>query len=889
MGGYAIFAPGPVPRRVRYRWSRGGGVDDHVRRALRGARARLTASDVALPLAALGAAVSCGWRSRRCPPSARPAWTLIALAALSWGLGQSFASFYEVVLHRPVPFPSPADIGYLLAVPLFAAGLLAVPGAARGLAARARSLLDGLIIAASLLLISWVLVLGILVHAGADTAIHQILGLAYPVGDVVVATLVLHVWLRARAAAQRPPLPLGVIGLALVGLSLADSGYYYLNTVSTYGSGSPIDSGWLCGFLLLVLAGRSAPRPEVEQSEEIGRSLGQLLPYGAAVAAIIISGVDVLKSHRPDAFLVVLRTILVLGLVGRQLLALAENRGLTRRLEQRVRERTAELKASQQRFEALVKHSSDAVTLVDLDGDICYQSESAFAVLGFPAETLIGRPFGDLLDEPSRDRLLTTIGQALQQPFKTVLTELDICHSDHRRLVETTVTNLIDEPSVRGLVLNTRDISVHRKLEDELFRQAFHDSLTGLANRALFKDRVEHALARRSVDSPIVTVLFLDLDGFKEINDSLGHAAGDELLVQIAGRLRGCVRAGDTVARFGGDEFAVLTEDDGTTTSALALAERIIDTFDAAYTVGGREMTVRTSLGIATADLSVIDIGQLLRNADLAMYRSKSAGGGSYVNYDPEMHHSLVERLELERDLRRAVRDGTLEVHYQAIFAIDSERVVGFEALARWPHPQRGYVAPTTFIALAEQTGLIHDLGHMVLHRACRQLAIWRALDTAYAELTMNINVSGHQLQRDDFVDTVAEAITLNGLNPACLVLEITESVLLGRHRRRPDHPATPQGTRDPPGHRRLRHRVLVTQLPPPIPHRHPQDRQIVRGPTGKLATRRKRRKHHPPTRVQPAHDHRRRRHRGLPPSTHTPPARLRTSPRLPLRSPPTR
>jgi diguanylate cyclase (GGDEF)-like protein/PAS domain S-box-containing protein len=745
------------------------------------ARARLTASDLALPLAALGAAGSCLWRSRHCQDRLRPAWGLLGLAALSWGLGQTFSSYYEVILHKSAPFPSAADVGYLIAVPLFAAGLLKVPGAALGLASRVRSLLDGLIIAASLLLISWVLVLGLAVHAGAHTPIiDQVIGLAYPVGDVVVATLVLHVWLRSRAAAQRPALPLGVLGLALVGLSLADSSYYYLTTVSTYNSGSPIDIGWLCGFLLLLLAGRSAPRPEAEQSEDNARSLGEYLPYGAAVVAIVISGVDVLKFHRSDTFLVILRTILVLGLVARQLMALAENRRLTGRLEQRVTERTAELKASQQRFEALVKHSSDAVSLVDLEGRIRYQSESALAVLGYPAESLIGRRFFDLLDEASRDLLLAAIGQALQRPFESVVTDLKICQPDHHRLVETTITNLVDQPSVQGLVLNTRDISLHRKLEDQLIHQAFHDPLTGLANRALFSDRVEHALARRTPEGPTVAVLFLDLDGFKEINDSLGHASGDELLIQIADRLRRCLRVGDTVARFGGDEFAVLMEDDGGGMTALAMAQRIVGSFEATYTIAEREMAVRTSVGIATADSSIIEMGQLLRNADLAMYRAKSAGGGSYVDYDPEMHRSLVERLELERELRRAVRDGAIEVHYQAILAIRSEQVVGFEALARWHHPERGYIPPTTFIPLAEQTDVIHTLGRAVLETACRQLVAWQTLDDVSGDLSMSVNISGHQLQRHDFVETVAEVIAESGINPACLVLELTESVLLG-------------------------------------------------------------------------------------------------------------
>jgi EAL domain-containing protein (putative c-di-GMP-specific phosphodiesterase class I) len=221
-------------------------------------------------------------------------------------------------------------------------------------------------------------------------------------------------------------------------------------------------------------------------------------------------------------------------------------------------------------------------------------------------------------------------------------------------------------------------------------------------------------------------------------------------------------------------------EDDGGGMTALAMAQRIVGSFEAAYTIAEREMTVRTSVGIATADSSIMEMGQLLRNADLAMYRAKSAGGGSYVDYDPEMHRSLVERLELERELRRAVRDGTIEVHYQAILAIRSEQVVGFEALARWPHPERGYVPPTTFIPLAEQTDVIHALGRMVLETACRQLVAWQGFDDVPADLSMSVNISGHQLQRHDFVEIVAEVIAETGINPSCLVLELTESVLLG-------------------------------------------------------------------------------------------------------------
>ena len=248
----------------------------------------------------------------------------------------------------------------------------------------------------------------------------------------------------------------------------------------------------------------------------------------------------------------------------RQILTLLENFSLTRHLEARVDERTHELRASEQRFEALVQHSSDVVTIVDVDASVLYQSESVHRVLGYTPDEVVERPLTELLDDDSAARLLETLEQVSAEPYSMRVLELSVHHRDgHRCQVEMTITNLLENPSVRGLVLNTRDISEQKALEDQLVHEAFHDSLTTLANRALFKDRVQHALRRRTRHEATIGVLFLDLDGFKEVNDSLGHASGDQLLAFVAERLSLCVRADDTVARLGGDEFAVLIEDGG--------------------------------------------------------------------------------------------------------------------------------------------------------------------------------------------------------------------------------------------------------------------------------------------------------------------------------------
>ncbi|HEV2893714.1 MAG TPA: EAL domain-containing protein, partial [Actinomycetota bacterium] len=350
----------------------------------------------------------------------------------------------------------------------------------------------------------------------------------------------------------------------------------------------------------------------------------------------------------------------------------------------------------------------------------------------------------------------------------------------HRCTVQFTITNLLDNPSVGGLVLNTRDISERRQLEDQLVHQAFHDSLTSLANRALFKDRVDHALQRTKRQTPSVAVLFLDLDGFKEVNDSLGHAAGDRLLIQVAERLHSCVRPSDTVARFGGDEFAVLIEDASDDIDVVQVADRVLEGLRQPFEVNGRELHVRGSMGIARMESDVDGADQLLRNADLAMYRAKAAGQGGYERYDPEMHTELVQRVQLESDLRRALEAGELFLQYQPTFDLGSGQLVGAEALARWNHPVRGLVPPTEFIPLAEASGLIRPLGAWVLREACRQAAEWqRNSPPRERPLTLNINLSGRQLQSPEVVDDVARALKESGLPPSALVLEMTESVLM--------------------------------------------------------------------------------------------------------------
>jgi diguanylate cyclase (GGDEF)-like protein/PAS domain S-box-containing protein len=780
--------PRPEPAGGYLRWCLTAGVLTAVlalwlAAGLGGASVSQAVSNVALGFAALAAAQSCLARSRRSSGRNRWAWALLGAAALSWTAGQCCWVWYESILGDRAPFPSVADVGYLAMPPLTAAGLLMLPAAAQSAANRARAVLDGLLIAGSLLLVSWVLVLRPLIDAGGDTPLALVIGLAYPLGDVVVVTIVLFMLAHFRHAG-RAPMPLALVGTGLVTFAVSDSGFAYVTLTGSYSSGAVIDLGWFVGFMLILLAARKPP-PAGEPAETgpvNGRPLGVLLPYLAVLAAVGISTLDLARTGETDAFVSWNRSVIILLMVGRQVLTLLENLSLTRHLEARVADRTAELRASEQRFRALVQHSSDVVTVVDVEGIVLYQSESITRVFGYPVATVAGHPLATLLDAEAAGRLCGALRQVALRPYGSLVLELAVRHRDgHLCQVEMTMTNLLEDPSVSGVVLNTRDVSERKELEDQLTHEAFHDSLTKLANRTLFKDRVDHALRRRQAGDGGVAVLFLDLDGFKEVNDSLGHASGDQLLIRVAERLRTSVRPEDTVARFGGDEFAVLIETATREHGTVEVARRMAEALREPFTVENQEIHVRASIGIAAADpdpREATDADQLMRNADLAMYRAKAAGQGGFAQYDPQMHTGLVERLQLESDLRRAVDTPELELHYQPTIELATGALIGFEALARWRHPVRGFVSPADFIPLAESTGLIRPIGTWVLNEACRQAASW-STDAAGRPLTMSVNVSGRQFERTDLPAIVAAALAESGLSPDRLCLEMTESVLM--------------------------------------------------------------------------------------------------------------
>jgi diguanylate cyclase (GGDEF)-like protein/PAS domain S-box-containing protein len=437
------------------------------------------------------------------------------------------------------------------------------------------------------------------------------------------------------------------------------------------------------------------------------------------------------------------------------------------------RQLDARRRAAEHRTEMLLEAASDAVFAIDVHGAVRYASPSAQRMFGLPGEALTGKAMVELAHPGELAGLRAWMGELFAVPGGTARTEARLRQPDGSWLhLDVIGTNRVDDPALRAAVISLRDIGRRKDLEDQLSRQAFTDSLTGLPNRALFRDRLAHAVARRG---GAATVLLIDVDDFKLVNDNLGHSAGDELLATLAGRLRAEMRPGDTLARLGGDEFAILVEDllPG---EAEALAERLLLAGHEPVRLDSRDVTCSLSIGIAGGDVAA---GQLLRDADLAMYAAKRAGRNAYAVFDPSMSRMVLEEAQQRVDLERGLEQGQFVVLYQPVVDMETSRMTGVEALVRWQHPEDGLLSPYRFIATAEANGLIVPLGRWVLREACAQLARWRRETPAAAGLKVNVNLSARQFQYPGLVADVSAAIADAGIPAASLTLEITESMLM--------------------------------------------------------------------------------------------------------------
>jgi len=730
---------------------------------------RMSAAGLVLAGAAAAVALFArGWRE----PAHRVSWLLLAVAPMAETVW--LASALAPVFGHGTLLSEPAgDVGHLLAVPFAIAALLGLPSVEHDRRTRLRTGLD--VVAAAFAFGALTYNFGIPDGTNHLGALQPLFGMA--LGTAVVASLA-----RARYEGGLPINTLLTIvgGIFIVGVSdtfaafhLNHDGWSAQDPYLAIGAAGHLLLAW--GALHPTSARDTVTMLRRREQIAVMAPIVPILPVVIVVVVSIFTGVQL-----------ALMTLILLGLlVGSVLVAAVLSRldqlVLSRTLEHRVVERTLALRTHAKWFRALVQNSSDVITIVDPSGTIRYQTPSASRVLGYDPAAMVGRRFTGLLRKADADRLEAILVDAALRPRSSQTVEFAMMHSDgHWCETETVVTSLVDDHDIRGLVLNTRDVSERKELERQLTRQAFSDSLTGLANRALFRNRVEHAIEDRAGSTGQVAVLFLDLDGFKAVNDAQGHLVGDNLLTLVADRLRHCVGPGDTVARLGGDEFAILIVGPDAESVANRVANRVKQVLSQPFVLDGREVTLAASTGIAVTDAGDETADQILRNADLAMYRAKVSHDGSYVRFESEMHDALLLRVQAEADLRHALGRGQLALHYQPTVNLHNGQVVGVEALIRWYHPTRGLVQPMDFIGLAEETGLVESIGEWAIRECCRQGARWQAYAPAGSIFHVAVNVSSRQLT-PDLPSIVRDALTESGMPPGALVIEMTESVLIER------------------------------------------------------------------------------------------------------------
>ncbi|MEG4497877.1 EAL domain-containing protein [Microcoleus sp. F10-C6] len=473
------------------------------------------------------------------------------------------------------------------------------------------------------------------------------------------------------------------------------------------------------------------------------------------------------------------------------------------------KEAESALRQSEQRFRSLIENATDITIILDAEGIFRYISPSVKRILGYSPHQAIGRNAFGTVHPDDCAAIAQTLQKAIENPKRSQSPlEYRVRHRNGSWCyVEAVATNLLHDPAVKGIVINCHDITQRKLAEEQLLHDAFHDALTGLPNRALFTDRLEHSLrlAQRRKDY-LFAVLFLDLDRFKVVNDSLGHAIGDQLLVAIARRLETCQRAGDTVARLGGDEFVLLLDDIEGVNEATNIVNRLQKKITSPILLDGHEVFITASIGIALSSGEYLEPTNLLRDADTAMYRAKELGRARHEVFNSSMHAHALWLLQLENDLRRAIesiREPAREeespqsapsaqsglpplsaapqfiLHYQPIVSIANSTITSFEALVRWQHPERGLVSPGEFITIAEETGLIVPLGRWVLRTACHQIREWQQLFPSNPPLSVSVNLSVKQFSQPDLIEYIDQVLEESHLDGSSLKLEITESVLI--------------------------------------------------------------------------------------------------------------
>ncbi|MFE2187433.1 putative bifunctional diguanylate cyclase/phosphodiesterase [Streptomyces sp. NPDC059455] len=746
----------------------------------------LVMGDFGLSAAAFAAAASCLWHGRRHAGRLRPAWLLFAASSAMAGLGNAVWGWYEVVLGRPVPTPSVADFCFLLFAPPAIVGMLVL---AKRPTSRARWIclgLDAWLIAGSLVTLSWSLALAHTGEFGADGAsvARGALSLAYPLLDIVLVSMVIVLHFR-RSSGNRSAINTAIAAFALT--VLCDALFTSPLLREHYRSGQILDAGWFAGSALLAYAPWVARREAAQnppparrspqQSVPIAGSLAALAPYLAAAVCTLGVLFNVMDGRPIDGVVLFTACAVVLALVVRQAIMLMDNIRLTQELAQK-----------ENHFRSLVQSSSDVIMIAAPTGILRYVSPAASGVYGRDADEMIGSELASLIHPEDLGSVVHEVRRFLaaapgEEPTTRIECRFRSGSGDWLN-VESTINR-----HHGGLIFNSRDVTERVRLQAQLQHNAEHDPLTDLPNRALFTRRVAHAVAGRRRTDAGTAVLFIDLDGFKAVNDTVGHHAGDELLVQAARRLQESVRSGsgDCAARLGGDEFAALILGDGEGDAGtreqriMEIADRLRLRLSQPYRVeGGTEVRVAASIGVAFAEPGTSP-GALMRNADLAMYRAKAAGKNRVELYAPQMQAEVARRAEVATRLRAALHDGEFVLLHQPVVELAGGRITAVAAQARWRSAQGILFTPAEFLRVAdngrgsgEDTARTAELSRWMLEAAVEQAA-QRRRDGHPVPVCVRLPAS-RLVDKSMPPKAVETLLARHGLPSGALILELTDS-----------------------------------------------------------------------------------------------------------------
>ncbi len=705
------------------------------------------------------------------PGPLREAWRYIAI---SYGLMLIGTTIGISFWFRGIdPFPGVPDLFYLALYPTM---FLAIYYLVRAAAVRVPWLqitLDAAIFMVGFGAFFWFLVIrpaatvneiDVIKHALSEAylALNSVVLLCY--GVVLIAG-------NGNPGGRRVPL------LLLAGFAmnfLGDIVWALSKVNNQYLPGGMQDVLYVTSWLPLCVAAREQMRVAVAPAHGPSARLDALarsMPYAAMLCAFLVLAYFTRPDKGGPATMMTL-VVFALGLL------LMVRQTLLLREDATIRERRA-ARLVEQRYASLIANASDVIMIVDVYGVVRFASPATERTLGLKPADIVGARLPDLWGGEDSERLRMFLGDVARTSGGSVgPEELRLVRGASRFVLEIVGSNLTNDPAVKGLSLNFRDISERKALEEQLRELAFHDPLTLLANRNLFRDRVQHALTLSRRGRQNVAVMFLDLDNFKDINDTLGHDAGDRLLQAVAQRLVKATRAADTVARLGGDEFGILLEEIATSAEAEKVATTLIEALETPISLGATEVRVSATVGVALCAPGG-GAEALLGKADIAMYHAKAAGKNRHAVFLPEMQEQLQERIRLEADLGRALANDELFLDYQPIVDLGTRSLLGVEALVRWRHPELGVLMPARFIQVAEECGRIVEIGRWVLARASRDIVAWRNLVAGGDSLRVSVNISGRHLQHGDLVQDVSQALRESGLEASNLVMELTESTIM--------------------------------------------------------------------------------------------------------------